>query len=222
MPASIPQAPSRSPRGVGRPAQTEVEIAKRRQELISAASEVFAEKGFHDAGITDITSRLSIGYGTFYRHFTNKRDILDHVLDAAVRRITAALALDGFAGVESAAEFRVQLSRFGDDLFTLVAGEDPHLLRLLLLDSAAIDQEFLQRLLGLMEGAVAATAATVRHAKEQGFLRPTLNPESLAVALIGCAAAGALAEERAVGMGPSERRRYVDTLVSMLCDDDES
>lgn len=222
MPAPIPPAGATLPRGAGRPAQTELQIAARRTELIAAAYEVFAEKGFHDAGIADITALLGIGHGTFYRYFANKRDILDHVVDAGVRRVMTALALETFTSVESAAEFRVRLGGFGDDLFTLVAGEDSRLLRLLLLDSAAIDPEFLQRLLDLLESTVAAIAATLAEATSRGHLRSTLDPESSARALIGCAAAGVLAEERAVGMEESDRRTYVDTVVSMICDRDES
>ena len=35
--------------------------------------------------------RLGIGHGTFYRYFSNKRDIIDHVIDELAERIITAL-----------------------------------------------------------------------------------------------------------------------------------
>ena len=42
-----------------------------------------------ETAIADIAKRLGIGHGTFYRHFANKRDILEHVIDDVTKKITA-------------------------------------------------------------------------------------------------------------------------------------
>ena len=39
--------------------------------------------------IADIAKRLGIGHGTFYRHFKNKRDILDHVIDEVYEKFAS-------------------------------------------------------------------------------------------------------------------------------------
>jgi AcrR family transcriptional regulator len=49
-------------------------------EIIEAAFLEFSERGYHQTAISDIAKRLGIGHGTFYRHFENKRDILDKVM----------------------------------------------------------------------------------------------------------------------------------------------
>ena len=60
-----------------------------RREIIDAAFDCFAERGYHATGIADVATRLGIGHGTFYRYFQNKRDIVDHVVDELVARIHA-------------------------------------------------------------------------------------------------------------------------------------
>src|SRR4030081_372015 len=64
---------------------------RRRREIIEAAFEVFATRGYTAAGIADIAERLGMGHGTFYRYFKNKRDILDQVVDYGVERIVSAM-----------------------------------------------------------------------------------------------------------------------------------
>lgn len=47
----------------------------KREAILKAALEVFAEKGYHATGIADIAARLESGHGTIYRYFKNKLDI---------------------------------------------------------------------------------------------------------------------------------------------------
>ncbi|OJU29883.1 MAG: hypothetical protein BGN94_13260 [Rhizobiales bacterium 68-8] len=46
-----------------------------------AARTVFAEKGYHDALISDIAERAGMVEGNIYRFFTNKRDLLVRVVE---------------------------------------------------------------------------------------------------------------------------------------------
>lgn len=185
---------------------------------MEAAYDVFAEKGYRDAGIADVTGRLGVAHGTFYRYFASKRDILDHVIEHAVRKLMTALTLEDLARVDTAEEFRERLTRVGDGLYNEVLDDDPRLLRMLILDIAAIDEELLQRILGYMESANAVLATSLSEAVERGFLRQGLDCESAARAILGCATSGVLAELRGAGISPAARRRYVDTVVSLLCD----
>ncbi len=61
---------------------------RRREQILEAAARVFAEKGYHEAGIADIATDLGIGHGTFYRYFANKKEIVSQAVDWAVRQIT--------------------------------------------------------------------------------------------------------------------------------------
>ncbi len=55
--------------------------SQRRDEIMAAAKEVFARKGFHDTTIADIAKRAGLAYGLIYWYFDSK-DELFHALMA--------------------------------------------------------------------------------------------------------------------------------------------
>jgi AcrR family transcriptional regulator len=204
-------------RGRGRPPKTAAAIERRRQEIIEAAYEIFAEKGYHASGIADIAERLDIGHGTFYRYFKNKRDILDHVVDYGVGRFFAAVMVEGLAVPATAAEFRAQMTEIGNRLFAQIVDEDPRLPRMILLEATAIDAELLERVLGLVESAGTMIAPMLSFGVNRGFVRADLDVQSAAKALVGTMIAGLFSLVRGP-MSLLDRTRYVDTVVSMICD----
>ena len=48
--------------------------AASRRRLLDAARTLFVEKGYHDTRPQDIAKAAGLGHGTFYIHFTDKRD----------------------------------------------------------------------------------------------------------------------------------------------------
>ncbi len=50
--------------------------ADKHDRIIDAAIEVFAEKGFHHARISDIAAKAEVADGTIYLYFRNKDDVL--------------------------------------------------------------------------------------------------------------------------------------------------
>jgi AcrR family transcriptional regulator len=65
--------------------------ARTRQELLGAAVQVLARKGFHDTKITDIAAEADVGVGTFYLHFETKDALFDALVYDTVRRLKAAV-----------------------------------------------------------------------------------------------------------------------------------
>lgn len=61
------------------------------QDLIDAARDVIAEKGYNNVDILDITERANVSKATFYKHFTNKeacvRELMEQGFDALVAQI---------------------------------------------------------------------------------------------------------------------------------------
>lgn len=51
-------------------------MAKRREQILDAAAELFAEQGFHRTTTRDIANAADIAEGTLYNYFTNKEDLL--------------------------------------------------------------------------------------------------------------------------------------------------
>ncbi len=53
---------------------------ERRQSLLDAARVLFAEKGYHDTTVDDITRTANVAKGTFYLYFSEKREIYYEVI----------------------------------------------------------------------------------------------------------------------------------------------
>src|SRR5437762_10461382 len=56
-------------------------IAARRNQILEAATKVFAEKGFHPTTIKDIAREAGIADGTIYNYFENKTALMLGILD---------------------------------------------------------------------------------------------------------------------------------------------
>lgn len=56
-------------------------IAARRNQILDAATKVFAEKGFHPTTIKDIAGEAGIAHGTIYNYFENKTALMLGIFD---------------------------------------------------------------------------------------------------------------------------------------------
>ena len=63
------------------------EAAERKNEILDAAEELFAARGYEETSTGDILDRVGIARGTLYYHFQSKEEILD----ALIGRINQAL-----------------------------------------------------------------------------------------------------------------------------------
>ncbi|MFI2333463.1 TetR/AcrR family transcriptional regulator [Nocardia rhamnosiphila] len=177
--------------GVTKPStRVERRKAELRQEIIDTAFVCFAEKGYHATGIADIATQLGIGHGTFYRYFSNKRDIIDHVIDDLAARIIDALGTDNAPDAATTLDqYREQIDRIGAAL-TRILLEDRRVARLLLFHATGIDDELTRRLYGLLDTADALTAGYLYHGVELGYLRADLDTINTARAVTGMLLAG--------------------------------
>lgn len=71
--------------------RTEKRVAKTKKKLLNAALEVFSEYGVDAATIDDITQRADLGKGTFYRHFSDKAEIMGFLVDQAIEKLIEKL-----------------------------------------------------------------------------------------------------------------------------------
>ncbi|TCP51915.1 TetR family transcriptional regulator [Tamaricihabitans halophyticus] len=86
----------------------------RREQILTAAAELFAQRGFHGVGIDDIGAAVGISGPALYRHFRSKDAMLGEMLTGISERL-----LDGGRGRASAAnspeELLGELVRFQVD-----------------------------------------------------------------------------------------------------------
>jgi AcrR family transcriptional regulator len=71
-PEASRSGPSQSVRGGG--------SSERRQQLLEAARTLFAERGYHETTVDDITRAADVAKGTFYLYFSEKREIYVEVI----------------------------------------------------------------------------------------------------------------------------------------------
>lgn len=74
--SKAPTAANKSRRQVNR-----LPPEKRISDIMLAAREVFTERGYNDALISEIADRAGVVEGSIYRFFTNKRDLLVQVVE---------------------------------------------------------------------------------------------------------------------------------------------
>jgi len=62
--------------------------AQARARLLTAAKDVFEEKGFLDVRVADIAERAGVSHGLFYHYFDSKQDIFRELATSADQRLT--------------------------------------------------------------------------------------------------------------------------------------
>jgi AcrR family transcriptional regulator len=169
---------------VTRPSYAQRRKLQLREEIIDAAIEVFGESGYHAAGVADIAQRVGIGHSTFYRHFENKRAILDEVINTVIERTMAALAAENAPDAANTLdEYRDQAARIGAALAD-VSG-DIRVMRLLLIEAASVDTDLRQRIDAMFDLAVQLNAGYYKHGVERGYLRSDLDTTATSRAVVG-------------------------------------
>lgn len=61
-----------------------------RQKIIDAAVELFAEKGYAETGLNDLTARAGVTTGAFYYHFTSKEALATAIMDQGWPRLSTS------------------------------------------------------------------------------------------------------------------------------------
>ncbi len=152
-----------------RRAVSEQDKTERRDQIMAAAKEVFARKGFHDTTIADIARQAGLSYGSVYWYFESM-DELFHALmaveEAALRsHIAAALTGSGTGGQDGTLRALLQTSvRATLEFFEA----DKATVKLLLRDPYALGERFERHLGGIYERFVDGIEHFVVAAQERG------------------------------------------------------
>jgi AcrR family transcriptional regulator len=155
-----------------------------RDEIIDAAFDVFAERGYHDAGVADIAERVGIGSSTFYRHFETKRDLLDAVITTVIDRWVAVLDAENAAeAAATIADYRAQSQRIAVGLNDIAT--DFRIIRILLGQITGVDREFEQKIFAMFDLAVAYEAGYLENGLKRGYLQADIDTVATARAVVG-------------------------------------
>ena len=196
-----------------RRAVSDEDKSQRRDEIMAAAKEVFARKGFHATTIADIAKQAGLAYGSVYWYFDSK-DELFHALmaveESALRKHVAA-ALGGPAeivGHEATLRAAVQatLEFFEADKATV---------KLLFRDAYALGERFEKHLGGIYERFIDDIETFVVAAQERGEVVPA-PPRMVAYTL--AALVGQLAHRRLSTDDDVTAAQVADFVVALVFD----
>ncbi len=153
---------------------------ERKQGILEAAKQVFAEKGYHDAGVADIIQKANIARGTFYLYFKSKHQVFTALVENIVESIRSILVPPTFDQEDAILLcLKDNLERVKNFFMN-----DPDLLRIFTNERTALDLDSRERLGELQVQLVALMSDLVKQAQNREILRP-LNPDIVAYAFFG-------------------------------------
>ena len=160
--------------------RSEPSLGPKRDVILRAAIDVFAERGYFNAQVADVARAAGVAAGTVYLYFRSKDDLLISIFERGMREALA----EGRAAVEAVADPRERLRRFAR-LHLARLGRDRNLavvFQVELRQSTKFMERFsatlLREYLGLLRNAIA-------EGQREGLLRGDIKPTVAAKMLFG-------------------------------------
>ena len=141
----------------------------RRERLVQSAKRSFADKGFHEASISQIVRQAGIARSTFYQYFDSKLHLFQSILDAFLQDLEESIQPISLApGAQaSMAQLEDNLNR----VLNLMLGERD-LTQILLHHTGALDRTVLGRVEEFYEGAAEMIQRSLNQGISMNLVRP--------------------------------------------------
>jgi AcrR family transcriptional regulator len=139
---------------------------KRRSDILRAARDVFAIKGYHEAKIDDIAAAAKVAKGTIYLYFRDKRSIFVELVDTFFTRISSAiLRVDRDGDVPGQILHNIRA-------IIAVLLDDPLVTQLLLESAGGPDQKFLHKIRSFYEVVKRMLSRALQNGQAMGLVVP--------------------------------------------------
>ncbi len=100
---------------------------ERKLEIIETANRLFEEKGFSKTTVSDITEKMNVAKGTFYYYFKSKNEVVDAIVEHALRDIVErAKQLISMDEMDALTKLKVILGGHLNSEKTITLREDLH------------------------------------------------------------------------------------------------
>ncbi len=146
-----------------------------RERLVTAARQVFEERGFDATRMSDIAQAAGVSHGTVYTWFATKEDVLHGTVDSITEAMYAVLSTpdvtDPIERISLANARYLEVHRATSRLMEVVA------------QAAVNDESFRAVLSNLRHAHVDRVAKTISKLQKDGLAVPTLDPRISAAAL---------------------------------------
>lgn len=144
----------------------------RAHQILDAALEVFAAKGFAASRIDDIARRASLSKGGIYSHFKSKDEIFEALL---ARALTPRSVMGQTSGPEEPVDVELLIEQIVDRMYEDLSDAQTILtFRLLLADGIRVPHQVAQWRRAVLEPHLDAIQTLVRKGVAQGTLRESV------------------------------------------------
>src|SRR6266568_6324937 len=155
-------------------------VEQRRQRLLRAGLELFAELGYEETTVGAIVGRARMSKSAFYEHFTSKEHCFCEVLAAEGGALIRDVLADAAGGHNHHERLRLGISRFVRTCF-----DRPSVARVLIIESVGLSTE-VDRVRHAVQGRLAdAVAEEVGHAKPHDPFYADKDPQVFGRAVVG-------------------------------------
>lgn len=150
-----------------------------RDEILTAAAQIFSTKGFHAASMQDIAAAVNLQKASLYHHVNSKQeilvDLLDQALDLLITELESVLQLK----ISPEEKLRRAMVAYLNILF-----ENRDLAAVLLLEHRSLDVQYHQRHVPRRDRFEGQWRDLIKEGKEQGIFR-CVDPGLAVKALLG-------------------------------------
>jgi AcrR family transcriptional regulator len=186
-----------------------IDKTQRRLELLAAARNVFARKGYHDAKVDDIVAEASVSKGTFYLYFPDKRSIFEALADELAQQLQQAILRVDLAG--NVAEQVRQNIRSVLGAFLV----DPALTTIFFSYAAGLDPDFVQKVRAVEHILLAILEEALRDGQNLGIVGQG-DPGILAIFTLGGMKSLLLDACQRAPLSQEEQERIVEEVFRIL------
>ena len=194
------------------PSRRDKRIQRKRDEILAAATTLFAQRGFTNATTKDIADAADIGESTLYNYFISKRDILNTIMEQQRYLFSGMIAeLSGSANRET-------LIDIVDKTLDTVITRAPFIRTIL--SEAWLDDSILQEyVIAQLQQFFQVLQTFVKYEIETGIARP-VDPALTTRFMMGMFFSLVLPVLRGVETAPipAQRRIQAETLIAFLLD----
>jgi AcrR family transcriptional regulator len=155
-----------------------------RDRLLTAATEVFASKGYPATRVSDIVQQAGVAQGTFYLYFKSKQAIFEHLIDTFCSRLLADTLGTSHLSEGSRPEDLIEQARLLWLTVLQRCRQERALMSLALREPGAAGPEVVARLQANYQRVIDGLATYIEAAIAHGLCRP-VHPQLAGWAIFG-------------------------------------
>jgi len=167
----------------GKLSRKEREFQARRQEILEAATRLFARQGYHGTAMSEIAKEAEFSTGSLYNFFKNKEELYFSLLQEKIE----VLEQEAYGVLEEDKSVEEKLRNYVDKMLTFFEAERDFF-RIYVEQRTQFEMsakgEFAERMFEKMQKYLGKMMLTMEQGVREGLFKP-VNPAELAMVFVG-------------------------------------